>query len=558
MLESLHIKNIAVIDDAEIPFAPGLNILSGETGAGKSIVLEAISLILGSRANIDLLRAGSDEAVVEALFNVSQLDWLRDRMRKLGLPAESSELLIKRTVARSGRHRIYINGELATLAMLQGLCDGLVDLCGQNEHQSLLKTQTQVELLDRYGGLTQQRLNFAQTQAHFKALKRERDDLASAEQETRQKADFVAFQLHELREANLSIGEDETLTLEKQLLQSSESRLQLGETVRVSLDDDEQGALTALKGALQKLRVGSNLDDKLLPIREALERAVAEAEDASLSLARYVTSIDLDPSRLTQVQDRLALISDLRRKYGATIEEMLAAMNRLSREAEHAFSFGDRLQELEATLAKTRTELEQLGSKLSKLRKKSAELFSKTVTDELSELKMGGAQFKIELTARPELEEWTASGADLIQFVVQTNRGEDFKPLGRVASGGELSRLMLAIRRVIADHGGIGVYLFDEIDAGIGGQTAFQVGKKLRSVAKYNQVICITHLPQVASFADHHLSVRKTQSGKRTVTEVVALDIPERRKELARMLGGDQLTKKSLDNAAELLELAVR
>lgn len=557
MLESLRIKNIAVIDEAEIPFKAGLNVLSGETGAGKSIVLEAISLILGSRASTDLIRAGCDEASVEALFDVSDLDWLRDRMKQSGIALDSSELLIKRTVNRSGRHRIYINGELATLAMLQSLCDGLVDLCGQNEHQSLVKPNTQLELLDRYGGLTGQRQKFTELHQHFKSLERESEHLHESEMESRQKADFIAFQLQELRDAGLTRGEDQALAAEKQLLQSAEARLQLAESARSGLED-EDGALPLLRGLVQKLRGGSHLDSALEPVREAIERAVAEAEDAALTLSRYVGQVELDPSRLEFVQERLAMLANLRRKYGASIDEMLDTLARLERESQLLTSFEDRLNETQARLEGVRKEVEEVGHRLSKLREKAAGLFSKTVTDELTDLRMPGASFAIELTQRQRTEEWTPTGADQIQFLVQTNAGEGFKPLGRVASGGELSRLMLAIRRVIADHGGIGVYLFDEIDAGIGGQTAFQVGRKLRSVARYNQVICITHLPQVASFAHHHLSVRKATQGKRTVTEVVELSDAERKKELARMLGGPELTKKSLENAAELLDLAQR
>jgi DNA repair protein RecN (Recombination protein N) len=557
MLESLRIKNIAVIDEAEIPFKAGLNVLSGETGAGKSIVLEAISLILGSRASTDLIRAECEEASVEALFDISKLDWLRDRMKQTGIVLDSTELLVKRTVNRSGRHRIHINGELATLSMLQSLCDGLVDLCGQNEHQSLVKPHTQLELLDRYGGLTGQRQKFEELHQHYKSIEREADHLRESEKESRQRADFIAFQLQELRDAALTRGEDEALASEKLLLQSAEARLQIAETARSGLED-EDGALPILRGLVQKLRSGSAMDSALDPVREALERAVAEAEDAAHSLSRYVGQIELDPTRLDYVQERLALLANLRRKYGTSIDEMLETLAGLERDSQLLTSFEDRLTEAQARLELARAEMEELGKRLSKLRIKASELFSKTVTDELVDLRMPGASFSIELTQRERVEEWTFSGADQIQFLVQTNTGEGFKPIGKVASGGELSRLMLAIRRVIADHGGIGVYLFDEIDAGIGGQTAFQVGKKLRSVARYNQVICITHLPQVASFAHHHLSVRKATQGKRTVTEVVELNESERKKELARMLGGPELTKKSLENAAELLQLAQR
>jgi DNA repair protein RecN (Recombination protein N) len=556
MLETLSIKNIAVIDSAEIQFRKGLNVLSGETGAGKSIVLEAISLLLGSRANMELIRSGCDEAVIEGMFDLSEIDWMAPRLEQLGFKPETSELLIKRTVARNGRHRIHINGEMATLSILQQLCEGLIDLCSQHEHQSLTRSGTQLDLLDRYGSLVEQARNFGRAFEKMKELKRERDELMRAEAERSRKNDFLKFQIEELRAAALMPGEDESLHAEKQLLQSGEARVQSAESARQFLDSDEDGVLNSLRSALQKIRGLSQLDERAQPLQEGLERALAEAEDVSLAIHRYLGAVDLNPERLEEVQARLSLLADLRRKYGASVNEMLSTLERLEGEFASLGQAEERLTELSAELEKTEDDLRKQAKKLSNARRKVSELLATSVTAELKDLKMGDARFSIELSFKDEIEEWSASGADHIQFVVQTNRGEAARPLGKIASGGELSRLMLAIRRVIADKGGIGVYLFDEIDAGIGGQTAFQVGKKLKSVASYNQVICITHLPQVASFANHHLVVRKAASGKRTVTEVVALKQSERKEELARMLGGPELTKKSLENAAELLELA--
>jgi DNA repair protein RecN (Recombination protein N) len=556
VLETLTIRNVAVIDSAEIPFSAGLNILSGETGAGKSIVIEAISLLLGSRANAELIRSGCEEAVVQGLFDLGQIPWMRERLSRHGIPVEQSELLVKRVVRRDGKHRIYINGELATLAMLQDICDGLVDLCGQHEHQSLLRPATQLDLLDRYGTLTESVRAVAQAFSSWRGLTRERDTLRSAEAERVKRADFLRFQIQELRDAQLSPGEDEKLQQEKQLLQSTESRLQAANSIFQALDSEDGGLLDGLRAALQKLRGLAQMDASVRPLQEGLERALAEAEEVSIALGRYVRGNDLDPERLEQVQERLSLIADLRRKYGATVADMLEQLSRLEAEFSQLGQLGSRLEEIEAELEKAEKDLRARARKLSQSRRKISDLLATSVTAELKDLKMGEATFQIELNARDDLATWTASGADEIQYVVQTNRGEPARPLGKIASGGELSRLMLAIRRVIADRGGIGVYLFDEIDAGIGGQTAFQVGKKLKSVAQYNQVICITHLPQVASFADHHLVVQKSTRGDRTLTEVHVLSKDERKEELARMLGGPQLTKKSLENAAELLDMA--
>ncbi|MDR3608853.1 MAG: DNA repair protein RecN [Oligoflexia bacterium] len=559
MLDTLTIKNIAVIDSAEIQFKKGLNVLSGETGAGKSIVLEAISLILGSRANTELIRAGCDEAVVEGLFNLDELDWIQNRLENLGFKTDGDgrDLLIKRVVNRSGRHRIHINGELATLSILQELCEGLIDLCGQHEHQTLTKSATQLELLDRYGTLEALRGDYARIFEKARSLRREREELLQADAERTRRADFLKFQIDELTAAQLAAGEDEELQKEKILLQSAESRVLSGEAARQILEEDEKGTLNSLRLAHSKMRALAQTDERASPMLEALERALAETEEATLSLHRYLGGVDLNPERLEQVQDRLSLIADLRRKYGASVAEMLATLTRVEAEYATLEQTGEKIDALSAELETAEAELRKTGRKLSSARKKAAELLADSVTAELHDLKMSDARFAIELAPKEEIGDWTATGADQIHFLVQTNKGEAQRPLGKIASGGELSRLMLAIRRVIADKGGIGVYLFDEIDAGIGGQTAFQVGKKLKSVAAYNQVLCITHLPQVASFADHHLVVRKTTSAKRTVTEVVALTkASERKEELARMLGGPELTKKSLENAAELLQLA--
>ena len=556
MLETLKIKNIAVIDQAEVPFKAGLNILSGETGAGKSIVIEAISLLLGSRASAELIRNGSDEAVIEGLFDISEIPWVKTRLAAQGIDAETSELLIKRVVNRSGKHRIHINGELATLSILQNVCEGLVDLCGQHEHQSLIKPHTQLELLDRYGSLSEQAKAVAASFVKVRALEKELLALETEESERVKRMDYLNFQIKELNEASLISGEDEKLHAEKQLLQSGETRVQSAESIREALEEEESGALNGLRSALLKARSLSQLDERVDELRDGLERAIAEAEEVSLGLNRYLGSVDLDPERLQMVQDRLSLISDLKRKYGGSVAAILENQRKLSQELISIGKSEEKMGALRVQLKETQTELSKLGKKLSVARKKVAELLAQSVTGELKDLKMGGAKFSVQIQSKENLAEWTAAGADVIQFAVQTNVGEESKPLGKIASGGELSRLMLAIRRVIADRGGIGVYLFDEIDAGIGGQTAFQVGKKLKSVAAYNQVICITHLPQVASFADHHLVVRKGTSGKRTLTEIAELGLKERKEELARMLGGPELTKKSLENAAELMDLA--
>jgi len=556
MLENLKIKNIAVIDETQVSFKPGLNILSGETGAGKSIVIEAISLLLGSRATIDLIRTGCDEALVEGVFDISELEWMKDRLGAAGFTVENNELIIKRTVSKNGKHRILINGEHATLANLQKVCEDLIDLCGQHEHQSLLKPSVQIELLDRFGGLTTKRAEYEKNFQRYSRLNSEKSLLLSNEGERSRRADFLKFQIDELQDAGLEADEDAKLQTEKTLLQSGEARLNQAESARSALESDDAGALSALRIAAQKLKNLSQLDENAEEAQAAVSRALSEAEEASLQLNRYLDSVDLDPARLEQVQTRLSKLAELRRKYGASSEAMIEQLANLESEYVVIANADGRLKEIDQEMKSVEKELRIQAKVLSDARTKVAKLLAKSVTSELKDLKMAEAIFTVELETKTNPAEWKSHGADEIRFLVQTNAGDSLRPLGKVASGGELSRLMLAIRRVIADRGGIGVYLFDEIDAGIGGQTAFEVGKKLKSVASYNQVICITHLPQVAAFADHHLSVQKSSANRKTLTTVIELKTKERKEEIARMLGGPELTKKSLENAGELLSLA--
>lgn len=556
MLETLKISNLAIIDEAEVHFKSGLNILSGETGTGKSIVLQAISLILGSRASSDLIRSGCEEATVSAVFEIRDVSWLGDRLRRLGLENEHSQLLVRRVLSRTGRHRIYINGELATRSMLVELCEGLVDLCGQHEHQSLLKSSRQLELVDHYAGIDRKSSDFRAAFSHYRSLVKEREALGGSESERNQKLDFLKFQIDELEAASLQEGEDVELQKEKEILKSARERIESAERSRSSLEADE-GALEIIRVAQSSLARLAQLDPSTVGWSKDLDSAILTLEEVALEVSRYLEKIDLNPDRLTEVEERLALIANLRRKYGDSVGAILKQYERLSSEYQGLEELETRLESVEKDLSLAEAELLNHGKILSDLRKKSAKLLSDSVTQELKDLRMGDARLRIQLEFHKEVKDWTAQSAgNRIQFEVCTNKGDEFYPLGRIASGGELSRIMLSIRRVISDQGGIGVYLFDEVDAGIGGRTAFEVGKKLRSVAKHNQVICITHLPQVAAFANAHFLVSKTSKGNKTLTQVLPLETRDRDEEIARMLGGEKLTPASLKNAKELVRSA--
>lgn len=556
MLQTIKIRNFALIENAEIPFEKGLNVLSGETGAGKSIVLEAISLLLGGRAQTEVIRSGSEEAVVEGLFDIKELPWLKVRLQEVGIDCAQNELLIKRTINKNGKNRIFMNGELATLSMLSKVCEDLVDLCGQHEHQSLFKSAVQLDLLDRFAKLEATR-ELARVQfLRARSLWEECESLKRKEEERVQRLAFIQFQIQELKDAALQPGEDETLSQEKKLLQSSEQRLSLMGQVHAALDGDE-GALQALKTALAKAKTLLQMDEGVDELYRALERGMIEIEEASQLAGAYLARVDASPERLEAVQDRLALIVSLRRKYGATIEEMLSHLEKLESERELLENLSTRLGGLEEEYEKARAQAVKLAKDLFQKRKRGTQAFTLAVSKELKELRMQDAEVTISLQFNEDISGWGEDAlGSLVDLLVQTNLGEEQKAIQKIVSGGELSRLMLAIRRVIADRGGIGVYLFDEIDAGLGGQTAFTVGKKLKSVAKHNQVLCITHVPQVACFADHHLSISKHSTKGRTVTEIAVLPIEGRREEIARMLGSEKLTPSALKNARELMESA--
>ena len=560
----IKIKNCALIENAEIPFEAGLNILSGETGAGKSIVLGAISLLLGGRANSDVIRSGSDEAIVEGYFDTEELPWLKDRLKEVGIDEDSNELLIKRSVHRNGKNRIFINGELATLNMLQTVCDGLVDLCGQNEHQSLFKANVQIDLLDRFSDLMTQKTKVREQFKKTIALRDEWENLKRKEDERVQRLDFIQFQIQELNDAALQAGEDESLQQEKKLLQSSEQRMSLAAQIDSALDSsgdasggDGEGAATVLKHALNRAKNLQQMDPLVEALYQSLERAVAEVEEASRLARQYVNQGDLSPERLQEVQERLSLITNLKRKYGQSIDEIIAHHEKLAAEIDLLENLSTRLEGLEGEFQKEKDLVMKQARDLFAKRNKGAELFGKAVAKELKEVRMADATVDFKLQFENDVNAWGSDSLGTqVVLEVQTNLGEEKKPIQKIVSGGELSRLMLAIRRVIADKGGIGVYLFDEIDAGLGGQTAFTVGRKLKSVAAYNQVLCITHVPQVASFADHHLSISKHTVKGRTVTEVHVLKMEGRREEIARMLGAEKITPAAIKNAKDLMESA--
>jgi DNA repair protein RecN (Recombination protein N) len=559
MLESLRIRNFALIERAEIPFGPGLNVLSGETGAGKSIALEAIGLVLGGRASGDLIRTGCDEASVEAVFDITDRKDLLDRLSTAGIDADdSSQLIIKRVVQRSGKNRVWLNAQATTVQVLQNVCQDVIDLCSQHEHQSLFRPEAQTEWIDRYAKTLEASEKLRAEYQRYCVLADKIQNLKIEDESKAQRLDYLKFQDEEIRTLSPVVGEDETLSERKKLLQTEDSRRSVVDELLRVLDSESEGVIDSAKLALSKGKSIEALDSSASAIRESLERAVLEVEEARRACAHYADQIESDPGELDRVQERLSGLNALKRKFGSDLQAVIQAWEQIKTEI-HAL---ENVEESRAALLKEQALLTpQLKSHAVDLRKKrtlAAKKFSEAVTAELHELKMEQSEFYVDVAAEDAIEDWSSFGlGSKIQYRIRTNAGEDAKPLAKIASGGELSRIMLSTRRVLADRGRIGVYLFDEIDAGIGGQTAFSVGKKLRSVSKHNQVICITHVPQVACFADHHLSVSKKVVSGKTTSTIQQLGKAERIDELARMLGADDLTATARKNAKELVERAL-
>lgn len=557
MLQTLRIRNFVLIDALELEFEGAFNVITGETGAGKSIILDAVALILGGRSNADVIRAGCDEAVVEALFDISSNPAAQAKLESRGIPTEGGDLVVKRVIQRSGKNRIFVNGELVTLAQLGDLAENLVDLCSQHEHQSLARPAYQLDLIDRFGGLQDLKRKVRESHSALRSKAAELAQLSGDAGDRARLEDFLRFQIQEIEAFAPKEGEEEALGAEHKRLMSVTHLLEAsGSAEGMLAGDGEADAASLVAKALKRLAKAAESDPRLTAAVETLQRAQLELEEATGFLRNYASELQPDPARVEQIEERLTRLSALKKKYGADAAGILGTLQRLEAELADLLGKGERAAALEEEITAFRAEYLAGAKQLSKKRKAITRALADSIRGELEELKMAGTTFEARLSAVSEDDEgaWSPEGLDRVEFLFAPNVGETPKPLGKIASGGEMSRVMLAIRRIISDKGGICVYLFDEIDAGIGGLTASVVGKKIRSVAKDNQVICITHLAQIAAFADAHFSVEKKAAGGRTVSRIERVKGPERVDEVARMLGGTQVTAKSREHAKELLK----
>jgi DNA repair protein RecN (Recombination protein N) len=561
MLTQLTISNFAIIGHLEIHFKPGLNILSGETGAGKSIIINAVNLILGGRASAELIRSGAEEARVEALFHVPLPSPVSLMLEEMDIPFQG-ELLIKRHLSREGRNRIVINGSMATLQMLSRLGQMMISISGQHEHQLLLKPDNHLALLDDFSGLVDERESLSDAFNEHQALKEKRDALKKEIREKEERQDLARFQREEIEKAGLQPGEDTALEAEKKRLLYAEKLMEELREAYGTLYEKDDSVLSSLSQSLRRLERGADLEERLKAIVKALASAKAEIEESAMELRGLQKGIVMDPRRLEEVEERLQLIHKLKRKYGASLEEILQLKDRLAEMMDNLDQRKEELGRMESQIEEAENALVSKATLLSRKRRQAAGRFEDSLKEELALLSLGGIRFEVQFqdpteslkAGREELmRKLKAEGLDRVEFMLSPNVGEDLKPLSKIASGGELSRIMLAMKTILARSSSVETIVFDEVDSGIGGATAEVVGDKLRSLAGYHQILCITHLPQIASKGMTHFMVEKQVLEGRTRTVISELGFEERVKEIARLLGGKKVSQKAVAHARELL-----
>jgi DNA repair protein RecN (Recombination protein N) len=565
MLTELSIRNFAIIDDLRVTFSDKLTILSGETGAGKSIIINAINLLLGSRANAKLVRTGAETAELEAFFKLNTESDAAKIMAEQGFDPLDG-LIIRRTISKTDRHKIYINGRLSTMQALTEIAENLASISGQHEHQGLLKDDLHLHILDQFAGLSPKRQKVQQIYHKIIPLIAELKMLHSQQNRQFEHMELLKFQKKEILDASLILGEDNAL--EQELLRLKNGEL-LMQTLLKSFESlyGMQGAvvesLIEISKDLQKI---SEIDPQLIPKVKGLTDAAFQIEDISHELRSYMDNIEMDEKRLEQVETRLEMIRKLKRKYGGSIESVFSHLDNIERDVVNIENISDNIQKIKEELDDLNQKIITEALLLSKEREQAAQKLSQKVESELNDLKMSGTRFVVAITQMstgsppsPYLcikdKIISENGLDRAEFMIAPNVGEALKPLASIASGGELSRIVLALKAILAQNDSVETIVFDEVDAGIGGDVAEMVGKKLLSLSRQHQIICITHLPQIAKFGDHHFRIYKQVRNERTHTILEPIPENERVRELARMLGGVEITKTTLDHAAELLKM---
>lgn len=565
MLHQLTIANVVLIPRLTLELHGGFNVLTGETGAGKSMIVDALGLVLGGRARPDIVRAGAREAEVEALFEVPPGSRAFAKLEAAGVPCDG-ELVVRRVVQAEGRSKAYVNGRIATAAQLAELSSELCDIASQHESVSLTDASTHLEYLDAFGKLETRRAALGEQVDRLTELNQELEAARNAERTRAEREDFLAFQLKELEELDPREGEETELEQERGRLRHAERLAQATRHAAERLYEGEGAVCDELGRLVSELEGAADLDGSLVGFARTVASARSELADAARGLARYAEGVEGNPARLAEVEERLFRLQKLLRKHGPTTAELLAYRGQLAQERAILDGASHRIEALEERHREGLAQAAAAARALSKDRRDAAEALADAIGRELGQLGMGRARVVVDVTNRPSAGRegegggmvvdgalLTRSGVDRVEFLIAPNRGEDPRPLRRIASGGELSRALLALKRVLAEKGPAGLYVFDEVDAGVGGAVAEVIGRSIADIARHRQVLCITHLPQIAALADAHYVVGKGEAEGRTVSSVRRLSSAERVEEIARMIGGVKVGDAARRAAAELL-----
>ena len=551
MLELLHIENIAIIEAADIEFAPGFNALTGETGAGKSIVIDSLSAVLGQRTSRELIRTGADKAFVSAAFS----GVAPGLSEELGIqPEADGTLLLQREIQTDGKNVCRVNGRPVTVSQLRALGARLLNIHGQHDGQQLLDEEQHIVYLDSFGKTEKLKETYTVKYKRFTDIRRQIQSLQMDEAEKARRVDTLKYQIEELRRAKLKPGEEEELTTRRGMLRNAEKFLDAvaGADYALNGDDSGGGALSALRQAQDALGAVRHLDDGFGQLYERLSDAYSEVYDIAATVEDKRGELDVSPGELDRVEGRMDQLYRLKKKYGATVEDMLDYLERCKTELAQIEDAGDTLERLEQELSRAEKGARQAAQALSDARRAAAERLTEQILAELQQLDMGKIRFAVDFAEKP----LDGDGMDAVRFLMSANTGEALRPIHKIASGGELARIMLAMKNVLSEQDHVGTMVFDEVDTGVSGRAAQKVAEKMARISRSKQVLCVTHLPQLAAMADTHFSVEKGEKNGRTYTEVRRLEREQRRQELARLTGGSHVSQTMLDGAEELLEQA--
>ncbi|MGA2781078.1 MAG: DNA repair protein RecN [Smithella sp.] len=555
MLNELSIKNFAIIDELQVSFGEGLNVISGETGAGKSIIIGAVSLLLGDRATSEMIRTQAETATVEAFFDIAANKPLHEKVTEMGFSA-GDELVIRRVISHTGKNKAFINGQMATLANLASVSELLINICGQHEHQVILDAENHIDILDEFGGCLPERTAYAEIYNQYQQIITQIAKLRNLRCSREEKTDLFKFQLKEIQDINPQPAEDTALADEKKVLVNFQKLSGWANLAYDLLYGEKDSAIVKLKEVQNQVKEIKKIDANLKLADTDIESSFITLQEAALTLRDYSQKLFFDSERLVAIDERLELLNRIKRKHGGSLDGVLLKKQEIEEDLKKAFSVEEDLEKLGKEEEKIMDDLRQSSLKLSQIRKQAAKKLQESVDKEVHALNMPHASFQVNFkkgAAEKTAETFGLKGCDEIEFYLVANIGEESKPLNKIASGGELSRIILALKNVLSRTGSVASIIFDEVDNGIGGAVAEIVGRKLKEVSANHQVICITHLPQIACFGDKHMYVSKKVVKGRTITFVEELDDEQKIEEISRMLGGVNVTKATREHAREMI-----